>query len=68
MAKIIYYSDELNDEFSEAKIEPRVIDEKYKYNHNGFWNLCSFVLQNIISIPIKVGYMKLKLQHKFIGK
>ena len=68
MAKIIYYSDELNDEFSEAKIEPRVIDEKYKYNHNGFWNLCSFVLQNIISIPIKVGYMKLKLHHKFVGK
>ena len=29
--KVIYYKDELNDEFSGAKITPRVIDEKYKY-------------------------------------
>ena len=28
--KVIYYTDELNDEFSTAKIEPRVIDENYK--------------------------------------
>ena len=38
--KTYYYSDELNDEFSEAKIEARVIDENYKYLHkNIFWNL-----------------------------
>ena len=29
--KIIYYKDELNDEFSKAKIKPRVIDENYIY-------------------------------------
>ena len=29
--KVIYYNDELNDEFSTAVIEPRIIDEKYKY-------------------------------------
>ena len=28
--KVIYYKDELNDEFSTAKIVPKVIDEKYK--------------------------------------
>ena len=28
-----YYSDELNDEFSKAKIEPRIIDENYKFLH-----------------------------------
>ena len=28
--KVIYYEDELNDEFSEAVIVPRVIDENYK--------------------------------------
>ena len=28
--KVNYYSDELNDEFSAAKIVPRVIDENYK--------------------------------------
>ena len=36
--KIIYYQDELNDEFSEAQIKPRIIDENYKYIHkNPFW-------------------------------
>ena len=41
--RIIYYKDELNEEFSTAKIEPRKIDEKYKYIHkNPIWNVCSF--------------------------
>ena len=31
--RIIYYNDELNDEFSTAKIIPRKIDENYKYMH-----------------------------------
>ena len=34
--KTIYYQDELNDEFSEAKIEPRKIDGSYKYEHKSF--------------------------------
>jgi len=37
--KIIYYEDELNDEFSKVKIIPRNIDENYKYiNKNIFWS------------------------------
>ena len=61
MNKIIYYEDELNDEFSKSSIEPRIIDEKYKYVHkNPLWNLCSFVLQNILSVPIKILYAKIK--------
>ena len=67
--KIIYYTDELNDEFSEAVITPRRIDEKYKYFHkNPFWNFCSFLFQNFISMPIKVLYVKLKFSIKFVGK
>lgn len=69
MNKIIYYQDELNDEFSKSSITPRVIDEKYKYVHkNPLWNLCSFVLQNIISVPIKILYSKIKFRIKYIGK
>ena len=67
--KVIYYTDELNDEFSEAKIEPRRIDENYVYIHkNPFWNFCAFLTQNVISMPIKVLYSKIKFRHKFIGK
>lgn len=69
MSKIIYYEDELNDEFSKSSIEPRIIDENYKYVHkNPLWNLCSFVLQNILSVPIKILYAKIKFRIKYIGK
>lgn len=66
--KVIYYQDELNDEFSTAKIEPRIIDENYKYKHSIIWNICSYIMQNIISMPIKVLYAKLKFRIRYIGK
>lgn len=67
--EIYYYSDELNDEFSGSHITPRVIDEKYKYLHkNIFWNLAHFLVQNVLSVPIKVLYAKLKFRIKYIGK
>ena len=67
--EIYYYSDELNDEFSGSHITPRVIDEKYKYMHkNIFWNLAHFLVQNVLSVPIKVLYAKLKFRIKYIGK
>ena len=67
--KVNYYKDELNDEFSGAKITPRVIDENYKYIHkNPLWDFSSFLLQNIFSMPIKVLYGKLKFRIKYIGK
>ena len=31
MNEIIYYTDELNEEFSRAKITPRVIDGSFRY-------------------------------------
>lgn len=69
MNKIIYYDDELNDEFSEAKIEPRKIDENYKYEHtNIIWNITAWLIQNILSVPIKVLYAKIKFGIKYIGK
>lgn len=67
--KINYYKDELNDEFSGAKITPRIIDENYKYIHkNPLWNFVSALLQNILSMPIKILYSKLKFRIKYIGK
>ena len=66
--KIIYYKDELNDEFSTAKIEPRIIDENYKYNKNPLWDFCCLIMQNIISMPVKILYSKIKFRVKYIGK
>ncbi|MBR0351043.1 MAG: 1-acyl-sn-glycerol-3-phosphate acyltransferase [Clostridia bacterium] len=66
---VIYYSDELNEEFSTVKIEPREIDEKYKYIHkNPLWNIGSFFVHQILSLPIKIGYSKIKFKFKVVGK
>ena len=40
--KVLYYSDELNDELAPATIQSRVIDEKFKYKKGLIWNACSF--------------------------
>ena len=66
--QVIYYEDELNDEFSKAKIVPRKIDENYKYKHGIMWNFCSYVIQNFISMFIKVPYQKIKFKLKYVGK
>lgn len=67
--EVYYYNDELNDEFSRANIVPRVIDKNYKYIHkNPLWDFCSFFIQNILSMPIKILYGKLKFRIKYIGK
>ena len=66
--KIIYYKDELNDEFSKAKIIPRKIDETYKYIHkNPLWFILAFLF-NLIALPIKFIYPKIKFRIKYIGK
>lgn len=66
--KIVYYTDELNDEFAPAKIKPRVIDENFKYRKGFIWNCISYLVQNVLSMPIKIGYAKIKFSHKFVGK
>ena len=66
--KIIYYKDELNDEFAPSNLKSRIIDERFKYNKNPIWDFCSLIFQNFISMPIKIGYAKLKFRIKFVGK
>lgn len=66
--KVIYYTDELNDEFSSAKIKPRVIDGRYAYKRGRVWNCISWTIQNVLSMPFKIGYAKLKFRIKYVGK
>ena len=66
--EVIYYKDELNDEFSTAKIKAKKIDKNYKYEHSFLWEACSYLLQNIFSMPIKIGYSKIKFRLKYIGR
>ena len=62
--KIIYYQDELNDEFSTAKITPRKIDGGYRYLPRG--SLC-FFWYRIVATPLAFLYTKLFLRHTVKG-
>ena len=66
--EIIYYTDELNDEFSKAKITPRKIDESYVYCHNSlFKRITHFFWYRIIAAPLAFVYVKRKFAHKVVG-
>ena len=52
--KIIYYTNELEDDFAGTSVkEQKVIDEKYIYIHkNWLWRIFSFILYRVIAMPI----------------
>lgn len=67
--EVIYYKDELGDEFSRAVITPRAIDEKYRYRRDrGFGKLLCFFWYRMVAIPLATVYLKLKFRHKIIGR
>lgn len=65
---VIYYTDERNQEFSRARIRPRVIDGSYRYLHGRVWELCSLALQNLFSMPVKILYQKIKFRLRYVGR
>lgn len=68
--KVIYYQDELNDDFAQGEIDSSVkIDGKYKYIHtNPLWNIASFIVYRIIALPIAYVYSKIKFRFKVENK
>lgn len=67
--EVIYYKDELNDEFSTAQIEPRKIDGSYKYDRGSFLEKLAHVFwYRIVATPVAFCYMKLKFGHRIVNK
>ncbi len=67
--KIIYYQDELNDDFAQSKIEPVKIDGNYKYiRKNPIWNITAFLLYRVIATTSAFVYTKLKFNMKIVNK
>lgn len=67
--KVIYYKDELNDEFSTAKIKAKKIDGSYKYEHTSlFKKFTAFFWYRIVAAPIAYLYTKIVFHHKVINK
>ncbi len=67
--KVIYYTDELNEEFSLTQITPRKIDENYQYDRTSFWKtLTHFFWYRMIATPIAYLYTKIVFHHKTINR
>lgn len=67
--RIIYYSDELKDEFSGDAIVPKKIDGDYRYIRSGiFAGFCHIFFYRIIATPLAFLYMKLHFRHKIVNK
>ena len=63
--KVIYYRNELEDEFAGDNITPKTIDGKYCYEANTVSHLFWY---RIIAIPLAFLYMKLHFHHKIVNK
>jgi 1-acyl-sn-glycerol-3-phosphate acyltransferase len=66
---IIYYSDELNDEFAFDTIKPRVIGKDYVYvYHSLFKKFTRLFWYRIIAFPAAKLYLKLHFHHKMVNR
>ena len=67
--KVIYYSDELNDEFSVAEIKAKPIDGNYVYIHSSaVKKFTHFFWYRIVANPIAFLYTKISFHHKIVNK
>ena len=66
--KVIYYRDELNDEFSTAVITPKKIDGSYTYVYaSPFKKFTRVFWYDIVAKPLAIIYTKAAFRHKMIG-
>lgn len=67
--KIIFYENEMTDEFSRAKITPRPIDSNYVYLHNSRWKAFThFFWYRVIAHPLAWIYTKVALHHRIVHR
>ncbi|MBO4678810.1 MAG: hypothetical protein J5626_03995 [Lachnospiraceae bacterium] len=66
--RVVYYEDELNDEFSDAVIKARTIDESYDYD-GGFLRFLGRIFWYYMLVrPFATVFLKVKYHHKIVGK
>ncbi len=66
--KIIYYKDELQDEFSEAQITPKRIDDHYCYEGGALRKVGRLFWYHLLAKPIAWIYLKIGFGHRMVGK
>ncbi len=67
--KVIYYTDEHNDEFSLTEITAKKIDGEYVYCYDSHWKrFTHFFWYRIVATPAAFIYTKIIFAHKIVGK
>lgn len=66
--KTIFYKNELEDEFSEAKITPKKIDGTYNYEGGFLRKIGRVFLYHILAKPLAFLFLKIKYHHKIVNK
>lgn len=67
--KVIYWSDELNDDFALTKTKSKKLKDNFKYTHKCWlWNFCSSLLYRFIAMPYAYLFCKLKFKTKYEGR
>lgn len=65
---VIYYKDELTDEFAEVRKDPVEVGADFVYIHkNVFWRAAAFVAYRLVMTPIAFLHGKIALRAKVVG-
>lgn len=63
--KIIYFTDELNEEFAPAQLERKPIGSDYVYIKDGAWKkFTHFFWYRIVAMPLAFAFTRLKFRHR----
>ena len=67
--RVIYYKDELNDDFAGNNIKTKPLGKKFKYVHsNIFWKIYEFILYYLIASPLVYLIQKIYTRQKFVNR
>lgn len=67
--KVVYYQDELNNDFAGTRINTKCVDENFKYVHkNIFWRMLSFLFYYVIALPVIWFIEKVIYRVKFVNR
>ena len=68
-APVVYYTDELENEFSGITRKRFPVDAKYRYLHkNPVWRFCSFLVYRVIMTPFAFLWCKIKFRYKTVNR
>ena len=66
--KVIYYDDELNDDFAGNGIKCCKVDESYKYLHTGAaWRFFSFIIYYLVAFPLVWFFERVIMRVRFVN-